>query len=197
MMSEVNVLIAGVGGQGTVLMGELLGKAAVEDGLRVRGCEMIGAAQRGGAVTSMLRMGGSCEAPVIPHGKGNVMIALEPAEALRNIIYMSKSSIIILNRRMVIPVTTMVGIGNYAGIDVIIEKLKKNSSAVVDLDAIALAEQAGSGRSANMVMLGAAFAPGVIPIKLETIKAIIETRFREKVRLFNITAFDLGYRNRV
>ncbi len=194
MMKECNVLISGVGGQGTVLMGELLGKAAVNDGLSVKGLEMIGTAQRGAPVTSMLRLGGACRAPIIPLGRGDIMIGLEPGEALRNITYMSKAGIIILNTQRVTPVMTMLGMGgSYASTEEIVKKLKENSSRTIILDAIALAEKAGSGRSANMVMLGAAFGPGLLPIRIETIKTTMGTRFRKEEGLFNLRAFELGY----
>ncbi|MFC1987048.1 indolepyruvate oxidoreductase subunit beta [Chloroflexota bacterium] len=193
MIEEFNMLISGVGGQGSVLMGELLGRAAVADGLNVKGSEIIGLAQRGGAVTSVLRIGSACQSPMVPLGTGDIMIGLEPAEALRNITYMAKSSIIVVNDRRVMSVTTLLGMGTYASIEEIIEKLKKYSSRVISMDAIALAKQAGSARSANIVMMGAGFGTGKIPVRIETIKATIEARFGARESISNIKAFELGY----
>lgn len=193
MIKEFNVLITGVGGQGVILMSELLGKAAVSDGLRVRGSEVLGMAVRGGPVISTIRMGSEVYGPLIPAGKGDLVIGMEPAETLRNITYMSKSSLIILNTQRVVPVMVFLGKSSYPSLDEILEKLKANSDKIIKLDAVQLAEETGSGLSANMVMLGASFGTGRLPIKIETIKKTMEAHFSAKIVPVNIRAFDLGY----
>jgi len=193
MIKEFNVLITGVGGQGVILMSELLGKAAVSDGLRVRGSEVLGMAVRGGPVISTIRMGSEVYGPLIPAGKGDLVIGMEPAETLRNITYMSKSSLIILNTQRVVPVMVFLGKSSYPSLDEILERLKANSDKIIKLDAVQLAEEAGSGLSANMVMLGASFGTGRLPIKIETIKKTMEAHFSAKIAPVNIRAFDLGY----
>jgi len=193
MIKEFNVLITGVGGQGVILMSELLGKAAVSDGLRVRGSEVLGMAVRGGPVISTIRIGSEVYGPLIPAGKGDLIIGMEPAETLRNITYMSKSSLIILNTQRVVPVMVFLGKSSYPSLDEILEKLKSNSDRVIKLDAVQLAEEAGSALSANMVMLGASFGTGRLPIKIETIKKTMEAHFSAKIAPVNIRAFDLGY----
>jgi len=97
MVKEFNILITGVGGQGVILMSELLGKAAVTDKLRVRGSEILGMAVRGGSVTSAIRIGEDVHGPLIPTGKCQVLVGMEPSEALRNIAYLSKPSLVLLN----------------------------------------------------------------------------------------------------
>lgn len=193
MTKETNVLIAGVGGQGAVLISDILGNAAVTDGLRLKGTEVIGSSQRGGCVNSMLRLGDSPLSPFIPEGRGNIMIGLEPAESLRNITYMAKSSIILLNTRVIMPSSVLLGLGTYPALDDIIGKIKGNSAEIVRLNAVKLAEEAGSGRAANIVMLGAAFGTGILPIRLETIKSVIEASFDKKAGSVNAKAFDMGY----
>ena len=193
MTKECNVLVAGVGGQGTILMAELLAKAAVNDGLGVRGSETIGVAQRGAPVNSMIRLGSSPQGPLIPQGRGDIMIGLEMVEALRNVIHMSKSGVIVLNTQRIIPISVFLGTSTYQSPEEIIEKLRKNSARIISLDAVKLAEDAGSALSANIVMLGAAFGTGLLPIKTETMKAVIETRFEGKARLSNVRAFALGF----
>ena len=193
MIKEFNVLITGVGGQGVILMSELLGKAAVSDGLRVRGSEVLGMAVRGGPVISTIRIGSEVYGPLIPAGKGDLIIGMEPAETLRNITYMSKSSLIILNTQRVVPVMVFLGKSSYPSLDEILEKLKSNSDRVIKLDAVQLAKEAGSALSANMVMLGASFGTGRLPIKIETIKKTMEAHFSAKIAPVNIRAFDLGY----
>lgn len=194
MIKEFNVFIAGVGGQGVILLSELLGRAAVRDGLKVRGSEVLGMAVRGGSVVSIVRVGSDVYGPLIPEGRGDLMIGMEPAEALRNITYMSKSSIIVLNTQKVVPTMVFLGRSIYPSLEEIMEKLKKHSDKTIALDAIQLAEEAGSVLSANVVMLGASFATGKLPIKIETIKRTVEEHFPAKLIPVNIKAFDLGYR---
>ena len=94
MVKEFNVLITGVGGQGVILMSELLGNAAVSDDLNVRGSEVLGMAVRGGPVISTIRIGSEVHGPLIPMGKCDVLAGMEPSEALRNITYLSPSSLV-------------------------------------------------------------------------------------------------------
>ena len=118
---------------------------------------------------------------------------MEKAEALRNILYMSKSGFIFLNPQRIMPLPVLIGKAAYPDSTKIVEKLEENSSRLIILDAAKLAEEAGSSLSANFVMLGAVFATGLLPIKIETIKSVTEARFTGKVKLSNIRAFDLGY----
>jgi indolepyruvate ferredoxin oxidoreductase beta subunit len=193
MIKEFNVLITGVGGQGVILISDLLGRAAVKDGLNVRGSEVLGMAVRGGSVVSTTRIGSEVYGPLIPTGKCHLLIGMEPAEALRNIAYLSPSSLVILNLKKVVPFTVLQGKSKYPSLDEILERLNMNSRRVIRLDAAQLAQQAGSPISANMVMLGASFGTGRMPVKPETIKAAIQAHFPARVAPVNIKAFDLGY----
>lgn len=193
MIKEFNVLITGVGGQGVILMSELLGKAAVKDDLNVRGSETLGMAVRGGSVVSIIRIGSEVYGPLIPMGKCHLLIGMEPAEALRNIAYLSPSSLVILNLRKVVPFTVFLGKSKYPSLDEILKKLNTVSSQVIKLDAAQPAEEAGNPITANIVMLGAAFGTGQMPIKTDTIKAVIQSHFPAKLAPINIKAFDLGY----
>jgi len=193
MVKEFNVLITGVGGQGVILMSELLGKAAVKDGLNVRGSETLGMAVRGGSVVSTIRIGSEVYGPLIPAGKCNLLIGMEPAEALRNIACLSPSSLVILNLRKVVPFTVFLGKSKYPSLDEILRKLNTVSSQVIRLDAAQLAEEAGNPITANIVMLGASFGTGQIPVKSETLKSVIRSHFPTKTAPVNIKAFDLGY----
>lgn len=193
IVKEINILIVGVGGQGVILMSELLGNAAVGDGLNVRGSEVLGMAVRGGSVASTVRIGSEVYGPLIPMGKGDILIGVEPVEALRNITYLSKSSLVILNTRKVVPFTVPLGESEYPSLEKIIERLKGVANKVIILNATQIAEEAGSPVSANIVMLGALFGTGQLPIKIETIKETIQTRFSAKLAPVNLKAFDLGY----
>jgi indolepyruvate ferredoxin oxidoreductase beta subunit len=193
MSKEFNVLITGVGGQGVILMSELLGKSAVKDRLKVRGSEILGMAVRGGSVTSVIRIGEDVYGPLIPMGKCNALVGMEPSEALRNIAYLSNSSLVILNTAATVPFTVPLGQSSYPSLEEIIEKLNKASDRIVKLDAAKLAREAGSLLTTNIVMLGALFGTEQLPIKIATIKETIEERFPAKVAPVNIKAFDLGY----
>lgn len=184
----------GVGGQGIILMSELLGNAAVADGLNVRGSETLGMAVRGGSVISTVRIGSEVYGPLIPMGKGDILIGLEPVEVLRNITYLLKSGLVILNTRKVVPFTVSLGGGGeYPSLERIIEKLKGVVNKVITLDASQIAEEAGDPVSTNIVMLGALFATGQLPIKVDTIKETIQAHFSAKLARVNLKAFDLGY----
>ena len=193
MIKEFNVLITGVGGQGVILMSELLGQAAVADNLKVRGSEVLGMAVRGGSVSSTIRMGEDVYGPLIPMGKCRLLISMEPAEALRSIAYLSPSGQVIINRRQMVPFTVLQGKSEYPSMAEIKEKLGKVSSQVISLDAVQLAEEAGNPITTNMVMLGASFGGGQMPVKTETIKSVIEAHFPHKITPLNIKAFDLGF----
>jgi indolepyruvate ferredoxin oxidoreductase beta subunit len=193
MVKEFNILITGVGGQGVILMSELLGKAAVTDGLRVRGSEILGMAVRGGSVTSAIRIGDEVYGPLIPTGKCNTLVGMEPSEVLRNISYLSKSSLVLLNTAVTTPFTVFIGESSYPSLEEMLEKLGKASGSIVQLDASQLAQEAGSRLATNIVMLGALFGTEQLPIKIATIKETVKARFPAKAAPVNIKAFDLGY----
>ena len=194
MVKEFNVLITGVGGQGVILMSELLGNAAVKDGLKVRGSEILGMAVRGGSVTSVIRFGDDVYGPLIPAGKCDVLIGMEPSEALRNISCLSKTSIVIVNIAITIPFTVSIGQSSYPSLEDIFANLFDASGGLIKLDAAGIAREAGSLLTSNIVMLGALFGTEKMPIKTETMKAIIQHHFPAKTIPVNIKAFELGYK---
>ena len=174
-------------------MSELLGNTAVSDGLNVRGSELLGMAVRGGSVVGTIRMGTDVYGPLIPAGKADILIGMEPSEALRNIAYLSRSSSVILNTQTIVPFTVSLGRSSYPSLEKIVGKLKEFASQVVMLDAAQIAEEAGSPLAANIVMLGASFGTGKLPIRIETVKEAIQSRFPAKLASINLRAFDLGY----
>ncbi len=192
-MNEFNIVIAGVGGQGVILMSELLGNAAVADGLNVRGSEVLGMAVRGGSVSSTIRLGEEALAPLAPAGKADVLVGMEPAETLRNIGNVSEETLVIMNMEKIVPFTVFSLGGSYPELDTILENMHKATDKIIQLNATKIAVEAGSSQSANVVMLGALFGQGQLPIKIETVKKEITARFNERVAPINIKAFDLGY----
>ena len=190
---DLELIICGVGGQGVVLMSELLGDAAVRDGVGVKGSEVLGMAQRGGSVYSNIRLGDKAQAAMTMDGQCNILLAVEPSEALRHVNYLSKSSLVVLNTRKVLPFTVFLGTSGYPELDDVLPRLKKVTDNIVMLDATEIAEQAGNLQSANVVMLGALFGTGVMPVSQEAAKTAIQARFNAKVAEVNIKAFDMGY----
>src|ERR1017187_7714956 len=151
-LKELNIIIAGVGGQGVVLMSEILGNAAVRDGLKVRGSEVLGMAQRGGSVFSNIRFGEDVYGPMTTEGKCDLLVALEPSEALRNIQYLNRSSIVVMNLRKVVPATVSMGKSSYPEIDRIKAEFQSVAARVITLDAVELAEKAGNRQAVTVVM---------------------------------------------
>jgi indolepyruvate ferredoxin oxidoreductase beta subunit len=193
MVREFNIIIAGVGGQGTILMAEILGEAATIEGLKVRGSEILGMAVRGGPVSSIIRVGSEVYGPLVPEGKGDVLVGLEPTEALRNITYLSKNGIAVINTRPIVPYTVPLGLTKYPQIKNVLETLKRKSRNVTALDATKLAKEAGVPVAANMVMLGALAGTGKLPIKNKTLKKVMKAHFSKEMVRINIKAFDLGF----
>jgi indolepyruvate ferredoxin oxidoreductase, beta subunit len=192
-VKELNVIIAGVGGQGVVLLSEILGNAAVRDGLKVRGSEVLGMAQRGGSVFSNIRLGEDVFSPMTTDGKCDILMAVEPSEALRNIQYLNKTTTVVLNTRKVIPATVSMGKSKYPETNQIYSELESAAGKVITLDAVEIAEKAGNRQTSNVVMLGALFGSGKMPIKLEIVKEAILERVPAKAADVNLKAFDMGY----
>lgn len=192
MVKGVSIFMAGVGGQGVILISEILGETAVREGLSVRTSDVLGMAVRGGQVISTVRIGEELYGPLLPQGKADLMMGLEPAETLRNIAYLSKSGVVLLNTQKMIPPLVFLGLTRYPELEEIIDKLKKNSSKVITFNTLELAKQAGSVQSSNIVMLGAALATGLIPLKREAVEQTVVKRL-PKVAEVNLRAFELGY----
>ena len=124
-----DILLCGVGGQGTVLASKLIASAAMRDGNIVHSAETIGMAQRGGSVTSHVRIGEKASAPLIPLGSADLILAFEPSEAVRNLKYLKKDGVVIVNSVPVKPVTESLKSTGYDGSEMI-EYLKKKCSVI-------------------------------------------------------------------
>lgn len=128
-----DILICGVGGQGTVLASKIIAASAMDEGSAVHSAETIGMAQRGGSVTSHVRIG-EAYAPLIPQGAADMILAFEPAEAVRNLGYLKKDGIVIVNRVPVKPVTESLQDTGYDGTEMIAYLQKKCSCIVIDAE---------------------------------------------------------------
>jgi indolepyruvate ferredoxin oxidoreductase beta subunit len=192
-VKELNIILGGVGGQGVILMSDLLGNSALADGLKIQGSEVLGMAQRGGSVFSNIRIGKNVVAPLTPQGKCDILVAVEPSEALRYVRELSPTSLVILNTTEVKPYTVSTGESQYPAFEVILDTLRKVSSHIIPLDATQIAKEAGNLLAANTAMLGALFGSGRMPIKVETMKELIRSRVPSKAVEANLRAFDMGH----
>ena len=187
--SECDLVIVGVGGQGVILISDVVGRAAVLAGKPVCGAETHGMAQRGGSVINHTRIGCSFS-PLVALGGADVLLALEPGEALRFARYLSPEGIALVNTRPVFPATVTAGLASYPPIPKILSSLSEHCSRVLDMDATALAGKAGTAQAMNVVMLGALsrFIPLSEESILQCLAQVVPARFLEA----NKRAFALG-----
>ena len=185
-----DIMICGVGGQGTVLASKIIAASAMEEGSAVHSAETIGMAQRGGPVTSHVRIGDDAYSPLIPVGGADLLIAFEPSEAVRNLRYLKKDGFVIVNSVPMKP-TTLGGGEGYDGKAEIAYLRSKCSCLIVDSEA--LCAPFGSSKFFNVAVLGAAAGSGELGIGADTIRStilkIVPERFHEK----NLAAFEAGY----
>ena len=186
---KYNIQLVGVGGQGVLLASTVLGNAAVAEGLQVAMSEVHGMAQRGGSVINHTRIGCSFS-PLVALGSADLLVALEPGEALRFARYLSPEGVALVNTRPVLPATVTAGLACYPPIPEILSALREHCRRVVDMDATALASQAGTAQAMNVVMLGALSSQ--IPLSeddlLCSLAQVVPARFLEA----NKRAFALG-----
>ncbi len=185
-----DILICGVGGQGTVLASKIIAAAAMEAGDPVHSAETIGMAQRGGPVTSHVRIGEEAYSPLIPFGSADMILAFEPAEAVRNLRYLKPDGIVIVNSVPVKPVTESLMPTGYDGTEMI-AYLKKKCSCIV-IDGEELCRPFGSSRYFNIAILGVAAGAGRLGIDKETILSEIVRRVPECYLETNKAAFLAG-----
>ncbi|MEA2089780.1 MAG: indolepyruvate ferredoxin oxidoreductase subunit beta [Thermoproteota archaeon] len=191
-MKKFNIVLAGVGGQGILLAAEILGTASIKEGFNVRVSEIHGMAQRGGAVVSHVRIGGEVYAPTTTEGKADIILGLEPLEALRNITFASEKTMVLLNTERLLPGVLFSQENSYPNLQTIIEKIRMFTSNVLTLDAADLAKKAGNILTRNTVMLGGLAATQTLPIKTGNLKEAISELVPKKYLETNLRAFKLG-----
>ena len=192
-MAVFRLVIAGVGGQGTLLASRLLAETAIDEGLPVKIGETYGMAQRGGPVMGHVQIGEGVESPQIRPGEADALLGFEIGEAVRRgISYLRDGGLALVNSRRLPPVEVISGMMEYPGEEDLMALLRGVTLSIVSFDATALAEEAGDAIATNMVMLGALAASGGLPFSE---KEIIETMQRTTRRSYletNLKAFDLG-----
>lgn len=189
-----NCLLCGVGGQGVVLASKLIACAAMEKGLFVRTSETIGMAQRGGSVVSHVRMGEDIFSPMIPKGSADVILAFEPAEAVRSLDYLRRGKeegIVIVNQKSIQPVTAALGGQEYDGRRML-DFLKENVKRLYLVDGEEICRQAGSHKVLNVALLGVAAAGGALGMGQAEVEDEIKRRVKPQYQEMNLKALKLG-----
>lgn len=179
-----NILLAGVGGQGTVLASRLIAGAAIARGEIAHTAETIGMAQRGGCVVSHVRVGADAHSPLIPRGAADVIIGFEPAEAVRALPYLKEGGTVVVCATAVKPVTDALADTAYEG-GPMVDFLKAHAARVIVVDGDAVVAGCGSAKSLNIALLGAAAAAGVLGLTAVELAEVVEglnPRFREANR---------------
>ncbi len=189
-VKTTNIMIVGVGGQGTLLASRILGNAVISRGHDVKVSEVHGMSQRGGSVVTYVKYGEAVHSPIIDKGEADIILAFELLEAYRALPYLKKGGKMIVNTQRINPMPVITGAMEYP------EDIAGKLSSCVDLtaiDALSLAKEAGNIKAVNVVLIGVMAKNTEIPYEewVETIKTTVPAKFLE----VNLSAFDLGYHN--
>lgn len=187
-MKTTNILICGVGGQGILLAGELLGNIALESGFDVKKSEIHGMAQRGGSVVSHIRFGEKIYSPTIKEGGADFILSFEKMETLRYIPYLKEDGIVIVNNQKISPTNISIKASTY--IENIEEHLNGKCKLIKTVDAIRVAGKVGNIKAVNVVMIGALskFLMFTEDNWNKTFNSLIPKKYLD----LNISAFKLG-----
>lgn len=187
-METKDIMIVGVGGQGTLLASKLLGRVLLKRGYDIKVSEVHGMSQRGGSVVTYVRYGDKVYSPVIDKGEADVILSFELLEAARWAEYLRPDGRIITNTQQINPMPVITGAAEYP--EVLTEKLKALGLNVDAFDALSLAEQAGTSKAVNLVLLGRLSRS--FDFSEEEWMQAIESSVPEKFLEINKQAFRLG-----
>ena len=192
MKNIYKIQLIGVGGQGTIKASTIVGEAAMKKGLNVVMSEVHGMAQRGGTVVTELKIG-EAYSPLIEEGAADLLIAFEPAEALRALNKINKESFVIVNSAPIVPFTVSLGISEYPELSSIFDELKAKIKNLSIINAQEIAKEAGSIISENMVLLGAAVATPEFPVDKDLVIQSMKENLPPKSIETNLKAFKMGF----
>ena len=189
-----NIVLCGVGGQGTVLASRLISAAAMEKNIPVLSAETIGMAQRGGSVFSHVRLGAGCWSPMIARGEADLILAFEPGEAVRMLPYLKPEGRMIVADRAVMPVTAALKEGIYQPEEMLRYLREKVPDAII-LPAEKALREVGSSKVLNLVLLGAALRADALGLDREAFETAMRRLIPRKFLELNLQA--LGWAERV
>ena len=185
---EKNIMIVGVGGQGTLLTSRIIGKTALAMGLDVKISEVHGMAQRGGSVVTFVRFGERVYEPVVEEGQADVIIAFERLEAQRYAHFLKKDGVLVVNDCKIEPMTVVIGAAQYP--EGILESLSQ-SHRLCSIDGQSIAKELGNSKVLNSVVLG--YAARHIGFDAETWLSVVRSTVPAKTVELNEKAFTMGY----
>ncbi len=191
---KVNVLITGVGGQGTIVAAQIVGIAATRQGLNTAIGETYGVSQRGGSVMSHVKVArGAVGGPLIPAGGADVIVGFEPSETMRVMAdFASPASVVIVSPRPMYSVGVLAGESRYPEVDELLASLRALAQQVFVVGAVELARQAGDPLAQNVVLVGCLDGLGLLPIETVHFRAAIAETFARRRPDINLRAFQLG-----
>lgn len=188
-MNDLNIMIVGVGGQGTLLASRILGNVAVMRGYDVKVSEVHGMSQRGGSVVTYVKMGDRVYSPIIEKNEADILLAFEKLEALRWIDYLKKGGVLVMNDQEINPMPVITGKAKYP--EDITGRLRRSGIELQSINALRLAEQCGNIKAMNVVLIGLlAKSTGIArEIWIKAIEEVIPA----KLLAVNLAAFEAGY----
>jgi indolepyruvate ferredoxin oxidoreductase beta subunit len=190
----LNIIITGVGGQGNVVASQIFASAAVRDGFYVSVGETYGAAQRGGAVMSHVRLSEETQyGPLTPEGRAHIILGFEPVECLRTVgSFSNKKTKVIVNPRPIYPIDVLSGATKYPAVEEVLKAIKELVYSVHVVEATELGKKAGDPIMQNVVMVGCLGGSSFTPVKVETLRESVKETFAKRRPEANLKAFDLG-----
>jgi indolepyruvate ferredoxin oxidoreductase, beta subunit len=191
-MHPYNIYISGVGGQGIIKTSIIIGESAMKKGLPVVMSEIHGMSQRGGEVSTQLKIGNSYS-PLIEENGANLLLAFEPLEALRALHMLNQESYVVMNTSPIYPYNLKKSKHPYPDLTLIIKELENHAKMVITIDAEKIAMEAGHILSLNMVMLGGAITVPKFPLNKENIIESMQQNLPEKSIKINLKAFNNGF----
>lgn len=188
-MKALNVMIVGVGGQGTLLASRVLGAAMIASGYDVKVSEVHGMSQRGGSVVTYVRAGEKVYSPIVNMGEADMILAFEQLEAARWLPYLKKDGRLITSTQQIDPMPVVTGAAKYP--EDVLKAIQAAGAELVTVDALRLALEAGSVKAVNIVLIGVMARQTDIPkeVWMEAIRSTVPSRFLE----MNLKAFEAGY----
>ncbi len=193
-VKEYNILVSSVGGQGGVTLARVIANAAMSMGLNLRVGETLGMAQRGGAVQSHVRLGDGVHGSLIPSGGADVLLALEPSEAVRVSRYLGPRTHVIVNAAPTYPIPVMLGQATYPSLEEIIDALEAMGCEVHVVDASRIARDAEAPRSLNIAVLGAYMGLGEAVLSKDAVKESLVKTLPARYLEQNLRAYEEGHK---
>jgi indolepyruvate ferredoxin oxidoreductase beta subunit len=193
-----NLMTCGVGGQGLMLVSNVIGIACAEFGMNIRTAETHGLAQRSGSIYTHIRIGEDVYSPLIPYGEADALLGMEAIETLRYVEFLKPNGVIIMNNYMWYPVQSTFNRvkdtkNTYLSIETILAQLEEVTKNIYIVNATEIANQAGNPLTSNLVLLGALAKSEGFPLSLQQLREIVPKVVPKKAIDANLNALSLGY----